>query len=134
MTATKQWRIGALSQADRLTDAALADTCDMNEARLLVHGVMARAFADISGPISRHTLDSDLGRALRRRATMLEDAKLIHSASIPSGGSISRPPAPTMLPLDSEHMDRYAPLLRVARKAKAHPGELQRSSMDIASG
>jgi hypothetical protein len=74
MTATTQWRLDVLSHADRLTDAALEETSDMNEARLLVHGVMTRALADISGPRSRRALDTDMGRALRRRAIMLEEA------------------------------------------------------------
>jgi hypothetical protein len=66
--AATQWRLDVLSHADRLADAAHEQTADTNEARYLVHGVIARALADITGPVSRRDLDTDLGRALRRRA------------------------------------------------------------------
>jgi hypothetical protein len=69
-----QWRLDVLSHGDRLTDAALDETGDMNEAKLLVHSVISRAMSGIDGPVSRRDLDTDLGRALRKRAAGLDDA------------------------------------------------------------
>lgn len=71
---TTQWRLDVIAQGDRLTDAAMEQTSDMNEARLLVHGVIARAITDMGGPISRRALDTDMGRALRKRAAALKAA------------------------------------------------------------
>lgn len=68
MTAAIQWRLDIIAQGDRLADAAMEETADMNEARFLVHGVVARAMQDIEGPVSRRELDTDMGRVLRERA------------------------------------------------------------------
>jgi hypothetical protein len=70
MTQT-QWRLDIIAQGDRLTDAAMEETGDMNEAKALVHRVVARAMHDIEGPVSRRALDTDMGRALRKRAAAL---------------------------------------------------------------
>jgi hypothetical protein len=67
MTAT-QWRLDVIAHGDRLAAAAMEETADMNEARLLVHGVISRAMSGITGPVSRRELDTDMGRALRKRA------------------------------------------------------------------
>lgn len=67
MVTPTQWRLDVIAQGDRLTGAAMEETADMNEARALVHGVVARAMHKIEGPISRRELDTDMGRALRRR-------------------------------------------------------------------
>ena len=71
MSTTTQWRLDVIAQGDRLTGAAMEETADMNEARLLVHGVVSRAMTDIEGPVSRGELDTDMGRALRKRAAAL---------------------------------------------------------------
>lgn len=71
MTTPIQWCLDVLTHADRLSDAAMDETGDLNEARSLVHKVIARALSNIEGPISRRELDTDLGRALRRRAEAL---------------------------------------------------------------
>lgn len=67
MTET-QWRLDVIGHADRLSDAAIEQTNDLNEARFLVHGVLSRAMSHIDGPVSRRDLDTEMGRALRRRA------------------------------------------------------------------
>jgi hypothetical protein len=71
---TTQWRLDILTHGDRLTDAAMEATADMNEARLLVHGVVSRAMWGADGPVSRRDLDTDLGLALRKRADALDAA------------------------------------------------------------
>lgn len=71
MTIATQWRLYVIAQTDRLTDAAMEETGDMNEARLLVHGVVSRAMTDTERPLSRRQLDTDMGRALRKRAAAL---------------------------------------------------------------
>jgi len=68
MTAATQWRLDVIAQGDRLTDAAMEETADMNEAKALVHGVVSRAMNNIEGPVSPSALESDMGRALRKRA------------------------------------------------------------------
>lgn len=68
MTTATQWRLDVIAQGDRLTDAAMDETADMNEAKALVHGVVSRAMHNIEGPVSRRDLDTDMGRALRKRA------------------------------------------------------------------
>lgn len=65
MATPTQWRLDVIAQSDRLTDAAMEETADMNEAKALVHGVVARALAGVTGPVSRRDLDADMGRALR---------------------------------------------------------------------
>ncbi len=73
MNTTTQWRLDVIAQGDRLADAAMEETADLNEARALVHGVVLRAMHEIEGPVSRRDLDTDMGRALRHRAAALED-------------------------------------------------------------
>jgi hypothetical protein len=73
MTKT-QWRLDILTHGDRLTDAAMEETADMNEAKLLVHGVVSRAMSGIDGPVSHGELDTDMGHALRKRADALDAA------------------------------------------------------------
>lgn len=62
-----RWRLDVVLHGHRMTAAALEYTGDMNEAKFLVHSVMARAMAAADGPVSRRDLDTDLARALRRR-------------------------------------------------------------------
>lgn len=70
MTEIAQWRLDIVAHGDRLTDAAMDVTADMNEARFLVHGVMTRALGGVAGPVSSRELDSDMGRALRKHADL----------------------------------------------------------------
>jgi hypothetical protein len=65
MTTAIHWRLDVIAQGDHLTDAAMEVIADMNEAKALVHGVVARALAGVTGPVSRRDLDADMGRALR---------------------------------------------------------------------
>ena len=74
MTTTAQWRLDVVAHGDRLADAAMEETGDINEARLLVHGVISRAMSGAEGPISRRELDTDMGRALRKRAAATDGA------------------------------------------------------------
>ena len=71
MTTKTQWRLDVIAQGDRLTDAAMEETSDMNEAKLLVHGVVSRAITGIESAVSDGKLDADMGRALRKRAAAL---------------------------------------------------------------
>lgn len=69
MTQAKtQWRLDVIAEGDRLTDAAMEGTGDMNEAKALVHGVVASAMHNIEGPVSRSELETQMDRALRQRA------------------------------------------------------------------
>ena len=71
MTTTTQWRLDVIAQGDRLTDTAMEETSDMNEAKLIVHGVVSRAMSGIEGPVSSGALDTDMGHALLKRASAL---------------------------------------------------------------
>ena len=71
MTTTTQWRLDVIAQGDRLTDAAMEETSDMNEAKLIVHGVVSRAMSGIEGPVSNGALDTYMGHALLKRASAL---------------------------------------------------------------
>lgn len=74
MNTATQWRLDVVAHGDRLASAAMEETADMNEAKFLAHGVVARAMHDIEGPVSRRVLDTDMGRALRKRAAALDQA------------------------------------------------------------
>jgi hypothetical protein len=56
------WKAEMLEQGAHLRDRAEAETHNVNEAHLLVHGVLARAFAD--GSNTQQNLDGALTDAL----------------------------------------------------------------------
>ena len=61
-TRTDQCFLNVLSQGGRLNVLAGNQISDVNEARLLVHGVMARAMNDVCAPVTEHDLDLALAR------------------------------------------------------------------------
>ncbi|WP_135210998.1 hypothetical protein [Vitreimonas flagellata] len=68
MTQTfEHWRLDAISHTDRLVGAAMAKMHDVNEAHMMVHGVMWRAMTDMLAPVSGLQLDTALDGALRTR-------------------------------------------------------------------
>ena len=54
--------LDVLSQGARLNFLVGAQIGDLNEARLLVHGVMARAMNNVCSPVTEHDLDLALAR------------------------------------------------------------------------
>jgi len=60
--------LGIVAQGDRLNKMALAHTQDINESRLLVHGVLARAHNDRTSPDAAAALECALNKALRSSA------------------------------------------------------------------
>ena len=61
-TRTDQCFLKVLSQGVRLNVLAGKQIGDVNEARLLVHGVMARAMNDVCSPVTEHDLDLALAQ------------------------------------------------------------------------
>jgi uncharacterized protein (DUF2267 family) len=59
--------LGIVSQGDRLNKMALAHTQDINEGRLMVHGVLSRALHDRASPDAAAALEGALHKALGAR-------------------------------------------------------------------
>ncbi len=69
MTQTfEHWRLDTIAHTDRLIGIAMHDMQDLNEAHMVVHGVMWRAMTDMLAPVSGAQLDTALEGALRRRS------------------------------------------------------------------
>ena len=64
----EQWRLDAVAHTERLVDFAMHEMHDLNEAHMMVHGVMWRAMTDMMAPTSGAQLDTALKGALRTRA------------------------------------------------------------------
>jgi hypothetical protein len=66
MPETRQSRsVRIVAQGDRLNAAARAEIGDLNQSRLIVHRVMARALVDASVSSTDEAMDQSLRRALR---------------------------------------------------------------------
>jgi hypothetical protein len=72
ISTTTQWRLDVIAHTPRLTDTALRQLDDMNEAMFMVHGVVARAMHLIEAPVTGAALDHDLSCALHRRLAPTE--------------------------------------------------------------
>lgn len=65
---TRQRRLDIVGQGGRLSRIAIARLGDINEGRLIVHGLLAQALADEKSDASVLGLDAALHAALRARA------------------------------------------------------------------
>lgn len=60
----KRWTLDVLSHSEALSHQAMAQVRDTNEARLLVHGVIADALEGMSAAVSNADLEGAMGAAL----------------------------------------------------------------------